>query len=37
MYRVIDHPFNRAHYANLIGWVMANPPAYAIVEFAREA
>lgn len=32
MFRVIDHPFNRAWYADMIGWVMVNPPAYALVE-----
>lgn len=32
MFRVVDHPFNRAWYADLIGWVMANPPSFAIVE-----
>lgn len=31
MWRVIDHPFNRAWCADLIGRVMAVPPSYAIV------
>jgi hypothetical protein len=32
MFRVIDHPFNRAWYADMIGLVLVNPPAYALVE-----
>ena len=32
MFRVVDHPFNRAWYSDLIGWVMENPPAYAVTE-----
>ena len=32
MFRVIDCPFNRAWYADMIGLVLAKPPAYARVE-----